>query len=51
MADKMTYFQDQRTGICFAVIASEKSGDFKDSGMGITAVSCSDSVLGLIKEK
>ena len=40
MSKKLTYFQDERTGLCFAVIATRKTGKASQSGMGMTQVPC-----------
>lgn len=39
-ADKITYVQDSRTGLCFALVASRKALNASQSGMGITEVPC-----------
>lgn len=39
-ADKLTYIHDARTGLCFAIIASRRTGSTDQSGLGITEVSC-----------
>ena len=39
-ANKITYVRDHRTGLCFAVVASRKTGSFDQSGMGISEVPC-----------
>lgn len=40
MSTKLTYFEDKRTGLCFATIASRKSGHKSQSGLGLTYVPC-----------
>jgi len=40
MGSKITYFRDSRTGICFAVIASRRTGSTDQSGLGLTQVDC-----------
>ncbi len=39
-ANKITYVQDSRTGLCFALVASRKTANFDQSGMGISEVPC-----------
>ena len=36
----ITYFQDKRTDLCFALVATRKTGDFNTSGVGLTEVPC-----------
>jgi len=38
--EKITYVKDPDTGICFALVASRKTGNTSQSGMGITSVPC-----------
>jgi len=38
--DTITYVKDSRTGLCFGIVASRKTGDFNQSGMGLTEVPC-----------
>ena len=40
MATELTYFKDSRTGLCFATIASRKTGTANQSGLGLTCVPC-----------
>jgi len=40
MSTELTYFKDTRTGLCFATIASRKTGDASQSGLGLTCVPC-----------
>jgi hypothetical protein len=40
MAEKITYTKDERTGLCFAVIASRKALKANQSGLGLTVVPC-----------
>lgn len=49
MANKITYTRDDRTGLCFAVIASRKTGTASQSGLGMTVVPC-EAVEHLIKD-
>ena len=48
MATKLTYTKDHRTGLCFAVITSRKTGSADQTGFGMTMVPC-DAVKHLIK--
>lgn len=48
MATKLRYVHDQRTGLCFAVVASRKTADTDQNGFTVTYVPCTDAVLGLI---
>jgi len=47
MSEKITYFQDERTGLCFAVIATRKAVNASQSGIGLTQVPC-ESVKDLL---
>jgi len=38
--NKISYYKDVRTGICYAVVASRKTGDMSESGLGMTVVPC-----------
>ena len=49
LAGKITYTKDVRTGLCFAVIASRKTGSTDQTGMGMTEVPCSKEVEALVK--
>ena len=49
MARKLTYTYDGRTNLCFAIIASRKTGSASQSGMGITEVPCTEAVKAMIK--
>lgn len=42
------YIKDSRTGLCYAIVASEKATEASSSGLGITQVPC-DKVEFLIK--
>ena len=42
LVNKITYAKDHRTGLCYGVIASRKTGDTNSSGIGITLVPCDD---------
>lgn len=41
-AEKITYVKDYRTQLCFALVATRKTGDVNSTGMGITEVPCND---------
>lgn len=47
--NKMTYAKDERTGLCFGMVASRKTGNTDQNGLGFTMVPC-DKVKHLIKE-
>jgi len=34
------YFKDERTGLCFGIVASRKSFDTDATGLGVTCVPC-----------
>ena len=36
----ITYVKDKRTGLCFGIVASRKTGEWDQSGMGLTQVPC-----------
>ena len=38
--DKITYVKDPKTNLCFALVASRKTGDANQSGMGMSVVPC-----------
>jgi hypothetical protein len=40
-ASKITYTQDHRTGLCFAIVASRKTANVSQSGIGMSRVPCS----------
>jgi len=43
MAKAMTFFKEKKSGLCFGVIATRKSGLFsRQSGMGMAKVPCED---------
>jgi hypothetical protein len=48
LAEKLTYTKDERTGLCFAVVASRKTAHASQSGLGLTEVPC-DKVERFIK--
>jgi hypothetical protein len=48
-ANDVGYFKDNRTGLCFAAVASRKSFDANASGFGLTNVPCSDAVVALAR--
>ena len=39
-ADDLQYFKDDRTGLCFAAVASRKSLSADATGLGLTCVPC-----------
>jgi len=38
--ESITYVKDKRSGLCFAIVASRKTGEFTQSGMGLSEVPC-----------
>lgn len=46
--NKLTYAQDQRTGLCYAVVSSSSATHVNDQGMTITWVPCEPKVLAQI---
>jgi len=40
MSERLVYFKDARTGLCFAAVASRKTGSTDQSGLGLTQVDC-----------
>jgi hypothetical protein len=44
----LKYFKDTRTNLCYAIVASRKSGSFDTTGLGVTCVPC-EKVKHLIK--
>ena len=49
-SDDVVYAKDPRTGLCFAAVGSQQFMSFSSSGLGMTEVPCSKSVLALIDE-
>lgn len=45
----LVYFKDNRTDLCFAVVASKKAGSLDTTGLGMTEVECTERVLNLIQ--
>lgn len=39
-AEQITYFKDNRTGLCFAIIATRKTASTDQNGIGLTMVPC-----------
>jgi len=39
-ARKITYMRDDRTGLCFGVVATRKTGSVSSTGIGVTCVPC-----------
>lgn len=48
-ANNFQYVQDQRTGLCFAVVASRRTARAETTGLGLTEVPCTDEVKELIR--
>jgi len=46
--EDLKYFKDNRTGLCFAVVASRKAASLETTGLGVTCVPC-EKVKHLIK--
>ena len=46
--EDLSYFKDNRTKLCFAVVASRRSASFETTGLGVTNVPCKN-VEHLIK--
>jgi hypothetical protein len=44
----LTYIQDLRTGLCFAMVSTSHAGQASDDGLSITWVPCEPKVLELI---
>lgn len=40
MASNLTYTKDNRTGLCFAFVASRKTGNLSQTGMAMTEIDC-----------
>lgn len=38
--DDVTYFKDNRTGLCFGILASKKAQSMSSTGLGIACVPC-----------
>ena len=49
-AAKITYVQDTRTGLCFGLVASRKTMDTDQNGLGMTTVPC-EMVRGFLVNK
>ena len=47
-AEDLVYDKDDRTGLCFAVVASRKAATLETTGLGVTCVPC-ENVEHLIK--
>ena len=43
--DSIAYVKDKKTGLCFAIVASRKTGDLNQTGLGLTHVPC-ESIKG-----
>lgn len=48
-ANSIGYARDDRTGLCFAFVASRKTMSMSTSGLGLTHVPCTDDVLEAIR--
>lgn len=44
----LRYFKDPRTDMCYAIVASRKTGSFDTTGLGMTNVECTQEVLNLL---
>ncbi|HWP61294.1 MAG TPA: hypothetical protein VN495_01695 [Candidatus Paceibacterota bacterium] len=51
VVNKMTYAQDSKTGLCYAVLASKSAWNFNDSSLTITWVPCEQKVLEQINKE
>jgi hypothetical protein len=40
IASKVTYAKDERTGLCYAIVASRKTMQASQSGLGLAEVPC-----------
>jgi len=49
IGNKLSYFQDQKTGLCFAVIAIKSDFNISQGGMSITQVPC-ENIKKIIKQ-
>lgn len=47
-AGDIKYVKDDRTGLCFGIVASRKAASFETTGLGVTCVPC-EKVEHLIK--
>jgi hypothetical protein len=47
---KITYVQDARTGLCFGMVATRKTGSTNQTGLGMTMVPC-EAVKGYLVNK
>jgi len=48
-ANSLQYAQDDRTGLCFAIVASRKTGNIETTGLGMSEVPCTNEVISLIE--
>ena len=46
--NSLQYVKDDRTGLCFAIVASRKTGNIETTGLGMSEVPCTDEVLSHI---
>jgi hypothetical protein len=44
----LRYFKDPRTDMCYAIVASRKTGSFDTTGLGLTNVECTPEVEDLL---
>lgn len=49
-SSNVRYAQDDRTGLCFALIATKKQLQLTQNGLGMTNVPCTEEVLALVGE-
>lgn len=47
----ITYVKDSETGLCFAIVATRKSGSTDQSGIGMACVPCSEKVMEKINNE
>ena len=48
MVNKLTYVQDSRTDICYAVVGFARPGDLSNNSAGITYVPCEKVPAGML---
>jgi hypothetical protein len=49
-AKEITYIKDERTGLCFAIVASRKTGYVSQNGLGLACVPCEAAQHHLAKQ-
>ena len=47
-ASKIAYVKDARTGLCFALVGTRKTGHASESGLGMACVPCERVPRGLL---